>query len=79
MHAFPLYLLIRLSFKEKVMENTTNAINAFFTESPQGKCTDNTFEVGNLYRKTFACAFCVNGNCHYRDQCDRRELLKVRK
>lgn len=47
------------------MENTTNAINAFFTESLQGKCTDNTFEVGNLYRKTFACAFCVNGNCHY--------------
>ena len=59
------------------MENTANAIDAFFTEIPQGKCTDNTFEVGNLYRKTFACAFCVNGNCHYKNYCDRKELLKV--
>lgn len=77
MHIFPLYQLRKLLLKEKIMENTINAIDAFFTESPQGKCTDDTFEVGNLYRKTFRCAFCVNGNCHYRDYCDRKELLKA--
>ena len=50
-----------------------NVVKAFWSETCLGKCTDNKFEYGNLYRKTINCSFCVNNGCYYRGECERRD------
>lgn len=49
-----------------------STIKKFYTENPQGKCTDNNFEFGNLHRKEYKCSFYNNGKCHYVGNCDRK-------
>ena len=52
----------------------TEAIKKLFSEEVQGKCTDGSFEFGNTHRKTINCLFCIDKNCHYIGQCERRDV-----
>lgn len=53
-----------------------NLIEKFYTTDSTGKCTDNSLEFGNMYRKIIICAFCdsESGECHYSGDCDRKNL-----
>jgi hypothetical protein len=52
----------------------SNLIEKFLVMEPQGVCTDDSFEFGNLHRKSIRCSFCINGECHYIGECDRRDI-----
>ena len=51
----------------------SEVLKRFWTEQPNGKCTDPELEFGNTHRKSIQCQFYVSGNCHFCDKCDRRE------
>ena len=54
---------------------TTALIDAFWSDEPQGICSDDEFEYGTLHSKTIKCLFCVDGQCHYKQKCERRYTI----
>lgn len=53
----------------------TLLLKKFYSQESKGKCSDPTFEFGNLHRKEYECPFydSKTKECHFCDKCDHRE------